>query len=659
MRRKALSSWSSDIVPHGPLSSPRRASTLSKQSSLPRLPVPELADTVHRYLKTLEPLYHVLASRGGPSIESSRAQQNALAAEFLAPKGVGHVLQERLKEVDRKSPFNWLDDTIWIRAAYHQWREPLIINSNWWLLLQDDPAVPEAIRQTTSAPKGTVTPWQIQRAAWLIKRFLDYRDKLQSQEIHPDTSRTGKWFRDPALRLYGATRIPLPGCDAVVNRAGSGGKWVHIMYRERSYRVLTSSDDSQRVPVGELEQSLRQIVQDVDMQVARHEPHTPIGRLTADHRDRWAKNREHLISLSPKNAATFEQLESCLFTVCLDDYTHPSPVPDHPHLGHIQNVSSGVDATNRWFDKAMSLIVESNGRFGMMGEHSPVDALIPSIIADWAISEPINETDFSFQEGGPSSQVEILKWAVDEVIKDECEAAKGRALEIIKESDAGVLWFTDYGIDWIKSTGRLSPDAYIQMALQLAWYKATGAFTATYETASTRLFLHGRTETIRTLSTASIAFVEGMSDPELNDYERYDLLRQACLAHNTASKDAALGRGLDRHLLGLRLQLQPGETSPFLNSELASLSQEWKLSTSGLSAGDRFLATGFGAMYRDGYGINYLTGRDVLKFGIESKRSSNRLSTDEFASILGSSLRDMQRICITNFTSDTIAGARL
>jgi len=29
-----------------------------------------------------------------------------------------------------------------------------------------------------------------------------------------------------------------------------------------------------------------------------------------------------------------------------------------------------------------------------------------------------------------------------------------------------------------------SPDAYVQMALQLAWYKRPGSFTAAYETAS-------------------------------------------------------------------------------------------------------------------------------------------------------------------------------
>lgn len=58
----------------------------------------------------------------------------------------------------------------------------------------------------------------------------------------------------------------------------------------------------------------------------------------------------------------------------------------------------------------------------------------------------------------------------------------------------------------------LSPDAYLQMALQLAWYKTCGNFTATYETALTRSFDKARTETIRTLSEDSRAWVLSMSD---------------------------------------------------------------------------------------------------------------------------------------------------
>lgn len=60
--------------------------------------------------------------------------------------------------------------------------------------------------------------------------------------------------------------------------------------------------------------------------------------------------------------------------------------------------------------------------------------------------------------------------------------------------------------------GKHSPDAYLQMALQLAYHKSHNAPVATYETASTRAFLHGRTDVIRTLSEESWQWVKAMRD---------------------------------------------------------------------------------------------------------------------------------------------------
>jgi len=61
---------------------------------------------------------------------------------------------------------------------------------------------------------------------------------------------------------------------------------------------------------------------------------------------------------------------------------------------------------------------------------------------------------------------------------------------------------------------KVSPDSFIQQALQLAWYRDQGYVTATYESASTRGFLHGRTETIRSVTTDSRVFVRAMLDPK-------------------------------------------------------------------------------------------------------------------------------------------------
>lgn len=56
--------------------------------------------------------------------------------------------------------------------------------------------------------------------------------------------------------------------------------------------------------------------------------------------------------------------------------------------------------------------------------------------------------------------------------------------------------------------------------------------------------------------------------------------------------------------MGLKVMLRGDETHQLFEDELYSKSQEWKLSTSGLSAGGRFTGTGFGAAWPDGYGTN-------------------------------------------------------
>lgn len=62
---------------------------------------------------------------------------------------------------------------------------------------------------------------------------------------------------------------------------------------------------------------------------------------------------------------------------------------------------------------------------------------------------------------------------------------------------------------------RLSPDAYIQMALQLAYYRDAGRFSLTYEASMTRLFREGRTETVRPCTIESADWVKAMDNPSI------------------------------------------------------------------------------------------------------------------------------------------------
>lgn len=63
------------------------------------------------------------------------------------------------------------------------------------------------------------------------------------------------------------------------------------------------------------------------------------------------------------NAASLKNIDDSIFVFCLDDYSSPL-IMDLSH----RNIFHGRNGRNRWFDKALSFIVENNGRAGINGE---------------------------------------------------------------------------------------------------------------------------------------------------------------------------------------------------------------------------------------------------------------------------------------------------
>lgn len=111
----------------------------------------------------------------------------------------------------------------------------------------------------------------------------------------------------------------------------------------------------------------------------------------------------------------------------------------------------------------------------------------------------------------------------------------------------------------------MSPDAYIQMALQLAYYRDAGHFSLTYEASMTRLFREGRTETVRPCTNESSAWVKAMEDKTKSVEERLKLLDKAVIVHQMGYQNAMVGKGIDRHLFCLYVVSKYLEVdSPFL-----------------------------------------------------------------------------------------------
>lgn len=243
----------------------------------------------------------------------------------------------------------------------------------------------------------------------------------------------------------------------------------------------------------------------------------------------------------------------------------------------------------------MNVIFDNNGRSGVNGEHSPLDAVVPAMMIDHSFSnepavDPVDATKAKL------SPPQLLEWTVDDLVMKDITIAQKDADALIADSDLTVLHFKDFGLDFIKKVGKVSPDAFVQMAIQLAYFKIHGKFAPVYESSSTRQFLHGRTETCRSCSVDSTAFLKVCVDKTLSNAEKYKYLQKACKSHVDYITAASNGRGCDRHMLGLRMVIKPDEPTPAIFTDPAYReSMSFRLSTSGLFTSKCIVATGFGA----------------------------------------------------------------
>jgi carnitine O-acetyltransferase len=133
-----------------------------------------------------------------------------------------------------------------------------------------------------------------------------------------------------------------------------------------------------------------------------------------------------------------------------------------------------------------------------------------------------------------------------------------------------------------------------------------GKSRPTYESAATRKYQQGRTETTRTASNESVAFCEAIASPEIGRAECEKLFRAAVQAHVKYTLDASDGYGVDRHLFGLKKLVQEGEEMPELFKDPAyTYSCTWYISSSQLSS-EYFNGYGWSQVVEQGWGIAYM-----------------------------------------------------
>ncbi|KAG6360628.1 hypothetical protein INS49_011692 [Diaporthe citri] len=501
--------------------------TFAQQDKLPKLPIPELAGTCDKYLAALKPL------------QSPREHSDTKQAvhEFLSNEGP--ELQEKLKRYaeGRTSYIEqfWYD-------SYLNYDNPVVLNLNPFFLLEDDP---------TPARNNQVT-----RAASLVVSALEFVRAVRKEELPPDSIKGTAMDMYQYSRLFGTARVPTEaGCQI---EQDPESKHLVVMCHGQFYWFDVLDDNSDLIMTEkDVSINLQTIIDDAAQMPIQDAAKGALGVLSTENRKVWSGLRDVLTrEEGSNNADCLGIVDSALFIVCLD-YTEPATASAlcQNMLCGTSEIEKGVQigtCTNRWYDK-LQIIVCKNGSAGINFEHTGVDGHTVLRFASDVYTDTILRPDPSKRDpdsfGDVNTTPHKLEWDMIPELKIAVRFAETRLADLIEQNEFQCLDFQGYGKNFITSMG-FSPDAFIQMAFQAAYYGLYGRIECTYEPAMTKMFLHGRTEAVRTVSDESVNFVQTFWADNPAE-QKVEALKRACQTHVSSTKECAKGQGCDRHLYAL------------------------------------------------------------------------------------------------------------
>uniref|UniRef100_A0A672GXD7 Choline O-acetyltransferase n=1 Tax=Salarias fasciatus TaxID=181472 RepID=A0A672GXD7_SALFA len=565
---------------------------LCTDQGLPKLPLPALKDTLDTYLRCMK---HLLT-------EEQFSKTQNIVRQFGAPGGVGELLQGKLME--RRE-----------NEVYDYWLNDMYLNNRLALPVNSSPAM--------VFPQQNFRIFFSRFAAHLISGVLEYKSLLDARALPVDFAR-GQLAGTPLCmeqyyRLFTSYRLPGPERDTLVAQESSVmPEPEHIIVAcKNQFFVLDVVINFRRLNERDLLTQLEKIVKMADSEEERL---PPIGLLTSDGRTQWAESQLQCPAEST-NRDSLDMIERCLCLVCLDDATGAEINDSMRAMLMLHGGGAAKNGGNRWYDKPMQFVVGADGCCGVVCEHSPFEGIVLVVGSPSKLVRAASVSEL------PAPR--RLRWKCSPEIHKLLSASADKLQRLVRNLDMNVYKFHNYGKDFIKKQ-KMSPDAYIQVALQLTYYRAV----STYESASIRRFQEGRVDNIRSATPeASILFSYPQSNQNINA--------------NFVLK-AITGMGIDNHLLGLReiAHEMKMEKPEVFKDEAYLISNHFILSTSQVvvpTTVEMFCC--YGPVVPDGYGACYNPQSDHIVFCVSSFRESSHTCSAEFVKCLMQGLLDMRDLC--------------
>lgn len=577
--------------------------------NIKRLPVPALEDTMKRYLRSVEPLV--------TPAEFEQVQKEC--ADFVA--GPGPKLQATLLAEDSHEGYpysyiqkHWDDMYLGLRCP-----EPVNVSPFFKI-----------------ADAGDLAKGQTRRAAEFVCGFTRWTRKVLNGTLEPDLDGKGNPQCNTSFSLmFSSSKTPVQGRDIIEQYPNS--RTVTVVNKGNLYAVEVISEDGKLISVDALDAQFKKIMQEPAAADS-------ICVLSTEDRDVWAKTRAKMMA-DPANATALKAVDQGIIAVCLDE----DSVSDMSWIG--QSILCGP-AESRWCDK-QQLLAYKSGEMAMNFEHSYSDGLGWARFIHEVMCDIQGKQDKLPKNYGPLPKMEVvdsalgmekLSFNISDDVKSTIATAQTNYKALQDSVDTAVLEFNHFGKNEMKKWN-CSPDAAIQMAYQVAFYKLHKEMPGVYESCATRRFFHGRTETIRSTTPDSWALAKAIVDGTGGD--KLALLQTAAKTHSDVSREAAGGMGCDRHLLVLNYLANrdmAGSVPSIFQNPAFVKSKTWMLSTSNASSTPYIDLFGFGAVAVEGYGCGYLIFNDSVHVNCTSFKGTSSLGSANIRAKIEETLLEFKQI---------------
>ncbi|XP_066303697.1 choline O-acetyltransferase-like isoform X4 [Branchiostoma lanceolatum] len=592
--------------------------------ALPKLPVPTLQQTLEGYLKVVRPLVS----------DDKYEETKRKVEEFGKPGGVGDMLQEKLLEYSQ-TKVNWVYDW-WMDDMYLTARLPLVINSSPGMVFP---------KQNFTEPSD-----QLRFAARLISGIMDYKVILDARALPIDYAR-GQLAGQPLCmeqyyRLFSSYRVPGLTKDMLVSPDSSVMPEPEhiIVVCKNQFFVLDVIINFKRLSEADLFNQLKRIMQTA----TAGDRCEPVGLLTAGDRTEWAKARIKLMEDST-NRDSLDMIERCIFVLCLDEGVCCDKTDLTLACQMLHGNGSHSNTPNRWFDKTMQFIVADDGACGLVYEHSPSEGVAVVQLVEHLLNYIQKYQSKKMLRAQSICELPFprrLRWKLSPEVFEYLKMSRESVDRSIANMDLHIMRYTRFGKSFPKSQN-MSPDGFVQLALQLTYFKLHRRLVSTYESASTRRFQLGRVDNIRAASIEADNWVRAMCSDTVEDYDRMELFKKALKAQRNFTLQALKGQGIDCHLLGLKemAAMIDMPMPDIFTDDSFDLTNKFVLSTSQVpTTMDAFMC--YGPVVNNGYGACYNPHDDYILFCLSSFKDCGDSDSERFTSALRQALDDMQHLCL-------------